>query len=134
MLASKVRERSDLFHRSSLPLRSYVSVEELFGRSLFQLAPTRVGSLSILSSLNRPQRSRLSFFTMGFFPFGGEAQPSQTSRGSPHLGSSRATTCRLGGKPPRVTNATMLSQQSEHKCSSYGMALLQVSLALHELT
>ena len=58
----------------------------------------------------------------------------QTSRSSPQLGSSRATANRLGGKPPRVTNPTMLSQQSDHKCSSYGMALLQLSLALHELT
>jgi hypothetical protein len=70
--------------------------------------PTQVGSLSTLSSLNRPRISRLSFFTICFFPCGGEAQPSQTSRSSPHLGSSRATTCRLGGKPPRVTNAPKL--------------------------
>jgi hypothetical protein len=114
-----------LFHRSSLQLRSYVSVEELFGRSLFQLAPTRVGSLSTLSSLP----------LWSFFPCGGEAKPATNlSRLTTQLGSSRATASRLGGKPPRVTNSTMLSWQSNHKCSSYGMALLQLSLALHELT
>ena len=45
MQVSKEEETKDLFHRSSLPLRSYVSVEELFGRSLFQLPPTQVCGL-----------------------------------------------------------------------------------------
>ncbi|KAF8725995.1 hypothetical protein HU200_020575 [Digitaria exilis] len=79
--------------------RILLSVEELFGRSLFQ-----------------PLLLKLACF----FPCGGEAQPSQTSRSSPHLGSKPATPSPVKARSCTPHNPTRIG--SRHHDEEEGSA------------
>ena len=106
------------------PNESYVSVEEPIGiRVFFNSLP-----ISRVSFNHFPRLHQLIFFLAET-----RSQPSQTCRCSPHLGSQLATPNCLGGKPPRVTNASKLSQH-EPQVLKLWIALLSSQLLSIDLS
>jgi hypothetical protein len=94
---------------------SYVSVDELVqDTSHFQLLLNKTILFRPLSSFllsnSFPGRGKITALTN---------LPLLTT----HLGSYLTTPSRLGGKPPKVTNASMTCRR-ESKCSSYGRIFL----------